>query len=115
MNENVFRLGGVTVVRKGAIDIISDGEMAMVCEAPGCWRRVGGQGDVLAGAVGAFVTWSELHRARQESPPISNAAACLLACITVRRAANSGNTRSMLASELVRRCPDALDAMLKTT
>ena len=43
-------LGGVTVVSKGPTDVISDGDVTLVCSLPASLRRAGGQGDVLAGA-----------------------------------------------------------------
>jgi len=51
-------LGGVTVLRKGVVDIISDGTTAFGCSAFGSARRCGGQGDVLAGSCGVFLSWA---------------------------------------------------------
>jgi NAD(P)H-hydrate repair Nnr-like enzyme with NAD(P)H-hydrate dehydratase domain len=42
-------LGGVLVCRKGSVDVISDGRIAVYCAVDGSPRRCGGQGDVLAG------------------------------------------------------------------
>lgn len=36
-------LDGPTLVRKGTIDTISDGETTLVCDEPGSNRRAGGQ------------------------------------------------------------------------
>ncbi|KAJ1500586.1 hypothetical protein HMI55_006737 [Coelomomyces lativittatus] len=50
--------GGVTIVQKGIQDNISDGDHSIViCNELGGKRRFGGQGDVLAGAIGCFITW----------------------------------------------------------
>lgn len=52
-------LGGATVLRKGQVDLISNGhELASVSEF-GSARRCGGQGDVLAGALGVFNGWAK--------------------------------------------------------
>ena len=54
-------LGGVTVLRKGAADAVADGAAAVALDGtafPGAPRRCGGQGDVLAGALAAFVGWA---------------------------------------------------------
>lgn len=45
------RLGGVTIVRKGAEDIVSDGSFSDAVEGGGSLRRAGGQGDLLAGTL----------------------------------------------------------------
>lgn len=59
-------LGGVTILRKGTIDLISNGREAMLCAGEGCPRRVGGQGDVLAGACGTFVAWTRMATDKEQ-------------------------------------------------
>lgn len=51
-------LDNVTVVRKGARDIIGDGTKYLVCDHQGSPRRCSGQGDLLSGSLGAFGHWS---------------------------------------------------------
>lgn len=51
-------LGGVTIIRKGQVDVISDGRRAVTCSRPGGLRRCGGQGDILAGMAGTLVGWN---------------------------------------------------------
>lgn len=58
-------IGGVTVVRKGAIDVASDGSSAVYCCRQGAPRRCGGQGDVLTGAIGTVWAWCGLKRQRE--------------------------------------------------
>ncbi|CAH8627151.1 unnamed protein product [Dicrocoelium dendriticum] len=48
---NAVALGGVTIVRKGPSDVISNGEMTIVCEEDGSPRRCGGQGLALVYSV----------------------------------------------------------------
>ena len=57
-------IGGVTVVRKGAIDVASDGDSAVYCCRQGAPRRCGGQGDVLTGAIGTVWAWCGLKQQR---------------------------------------------------
>jgi len=51
-------LGNITVVHKGTQDIISNGIYTEICDTPGCPRRCGGQGDLLAGSLATFLHWS---------------------------------------------------------
>lgn len=51
-------LGGVTIIRKGQVDIISDGRRLLTCSRPGGLRRCGGQGDILAGIAGTLAGWN---------------------------------------------------------
>lgn len=57
-------LGGVTVVQKGAVDYISDGERTLACDVPGGLKRSGGQGDTLTGALVTFLAWARAYRER---------------------------------------------------
>ena len=56
--ELASALGGVTVLLKGRIDVVSDGETTLEVGFQGCPRRCGGQGDVLAGAAATFASWA---------------------------------------------------------
>jgi ATP-dependent NAD(P)H-hydrate dehydratase len=51
-------LGGVTIIRKGSTDVISDGRRLIQCNRSGGLRRCGGQGDILAGIAGTLVGWN---------------------------------------------------------
>jgi NAD(P)H-hydrate repair Nnr-like enzyme with NAD(P)H-hydrate dehydratase domain len=51
-------LGGVTIIRKGQTDVISDGRRLIQCHRPGGLRRCGGQGDILAGITGTMLGWN---------------------------------------------------------
>ncbi|KAJ2550997.1 hypothetical protein EV175_003855 [Coemansia sp. RSA 1933] len=61
------KLGGVTVVHKGASDVISNGDRLFVCDETGGLRRCGGQGDVLCGATVTFLAWGEKYKAAAAS------------------------------------------------
>ncbi|KAJ1818335.1 hypothetical protein LPJ75_001477 [Coemansia sp. RSA 2598] len=56
------KLDGVTVVRKGKTDVITNGSKVFVCEEPGGLRRCGGQGDILSGAIAAFLAWGYKYK-----------------------------------------------------
>jgi len=54
-------LGGVTVLRKGREDWISNGEVTVRCSVRGGRKRSGGQGDTLTGCVGTFLAWRRAY------------------------------------------------------
>jgi len=56
-------LGGVTVLQKGPVDLISDGGGLLSCDMPGGPRRSGGLGDVLAGTLGIVNAWASMAAA----------------------------------------------------
>lgn len=55
------KLGGVTVVQKGARDWISNGERTMVSDLEGGRKRSGGQGDTLTGSLATFLGWRKAY------------------------------------------------------
>ncbi|KAJ2820172.1 hypothetical protein FBU31_005302 [Coemansia sp. 'formosensis'] len=83
-----LKLGGVTVVRKGKADVITNGDHVFVCDEIGGLRRCGGQGDVLSGAVVTFLAWGERYKSGawkhkdeikdEEVPMLAAYAACML-------------------------------------
>ena len=54
-------LGGVTVIQKGGVDRISNGEQTVVCDVKGGLKRSGGQGDTLTGAIATFLAWKKAY------------------------------------------------------
>ena len=48
----------MTVVRKGRVDLVSDGRQLLTCSEATPPRRCGGLGDILAGACGVLVNWA---------------------------------------------------------
>ena len=63
-----LKLGGVTVLQKGATDIISvrtpsnaqkPQDETIEVDVPGGLKRCGGQGDVLSGTVGCALAWGK--------------------------------------------------------
>lgn len=50
-------LGGVTIIQKGAKDVISNGVTSIICDQQGGRKRSGGQGDTLTGCLGTLLAW----------------------------------------------------------
>ncbi|KAL1358488.1 hypothetical protein AAHE18_04G036500 [Arachis hypogaea] len=55
------KIGGVTILKKGKSDLISDGDTVKSVSIYGSPRRCGGQGDVLSGSVAVFLSWARQH------------------------------------------------------
>lgn len=54
-------IGGITILRKGKSDLISDGDTVCSVSSFGSPRRCGGQGDILSGSVAVFLSWARRH------------------------------------------------------
>lgn len=52
------KLDNLTIVKKGKIDIISDGNELVINEMNGSLKRCGGIGDLLTGTIGTFTHWA---------------------------------------------------------
>lgn len=50
-------LGGVTIIQKGGMDYISDGETTLTVDVKGGLKRSGGQGDTLTGSIATILAW----------------------------------------------------------
>ncbi|CAK7271014.1 hypothetical protein SEPCBS119000_004382 [Sporothrix epigloea] len=62
------RLGGVTVVEKGHVDVVAaaykteqHGRSVYTCDLAGGRKRSGGQGDTLTGAIATFLGWRKAY------------------------------------------------------
>lgn len=69
VRELASKLGNITILRKGPVDVVSDGHNTFTCSEVGSLRRCGGQGDLLSGSIGAFTHWS--HDALRGTSPTS--------------------------------------------
>lgn len=101
-----------TIVEKGSKDKICSYNGSLIeVDTPGSLRRVGGQGDTLSGAIGAFLCWSlgayrkgiykvkDLNIGQPELVQLS----CVGGCYVTRKSANkafSKKGRSMVASDV---------------
>lgn len=57
-------LGNVTIVRKGATDLIVKGEHVIKSDIKGSDRRAGGQGDTLTGTIATLVAWGQAYKSQ---------------------------------------------------
>lgn len=55
-------LGGVTILKKGETDIVTNGGNVFKLGIRGSPRRCGGQGDILAGCLGVSFFWANKVR-----------------------------------------------------
>ena len=86
--------GGATIVKKGMVDIITDGNEAFYVATPGSLKRPGGIGDLLAGAIGAFSQFSEGYRGSDELKSGNKMLpACVGASLMVRQASKQAYER----------------------
>ncbi|GLT99772.1 hypothetical protein SLE2022_171900 [Rubroshorea leprosula] len=103
------RIGGVTILRKGKSDIISDGEIVQSVSIYGSPRRCGGQGDILSGSVAVFLSWArKLISATGGNFIISPTNPTVLGCIAgsalLRKAASlafENKKRSTLTTDII--------------
>ncbi|XP_024931402.3 ATP-dependent (S)-NAD(P)H-hydrate dehydratase isoform X1 [Ziziphus jujuba] len=103
------QIGGVTILRKGKSDLISDGETVKSVSIYGSPRRCGGQGDILSGSVAVFVSWArQLILASDgnftSSPRNPTVLGCIAASALLRKAASlafKNNKRSTLTGDII--------------
>eukprot|EP01098_Paradermamoeba_levis_P002179 TRINITY_DN12578_c0_g1_i1.p1 TRINITY_DN12578_c0_g1~~TRINITY_DN12578_c0_g1_i1.p1 ORF type:complete len:323 (-),score=74.63 TRINITY_DN12578_c0_g1_i1:59-1027(-) len=116
------RLGNVTIIQKGEKDIITNGKTTVECSEPGTPRRVGGQGDILAGSVGIFLFWAKQKFAQSPtdecfeglSPTILAAYA---ATLLVRRTGNEAfkkHKRAMTTSDMLAIVGSTFDSLFES-
>jgi len=100
----------VTILQKGASDVISNGDRTETIDIPGGLKRVGGQGDILSGVVGTFLAWGKNFEEQQKdsgsSIPLQEIP--LLAAIggshitrTASRISFAKNGRGVLTSDMI--------------
>ncbi|GAV60909.1 Carb_kinase domain-containing protein [Cephalotus follicularis] len=101
------RIGGVTILKKGQSDLISDGEIVKSVSIYGSPRRCGGQGDILSGSVAVFLSWAR-HIAAEgnltDSPMNPMVLGCIAGSALLRRAASLAfayKHRSTLTSDII--------------
>ena len=103
----------MTVVRKGRVDLVSDGRQLLTCSEATPPRRCGGLGDILAGACGVLVNWASRVDASllpgdgAEASASPQLWAAWTACVVTKRSATAAfavRRRSMTA-------PDVLDCV----
>ncbi len=113
----MFRRLGLTILRKGAVDIICDGEMFILLCEPASPRRCGGQGDVMAGMVGLWMGWSKAYydgakRSQKSSFPPLGIISAYAGSYLVRNFAVSAfekMKRSTLTTDIIKSIPEVLE------
>jgi ATP-dependent NAD(P)H-hydrate dehydratase len=55
------KLGGVTIIQKGAQDLVSNGDRTLVSDLKGGLKRSGGQGDTLTGSIATLLAWRKAY------------------------------------------------------
>lgn len=120
-------LGGVTIIRKGRRDLVSDGTVVLACVEPGCPRRCGGIGDVLAGSAGVLAIWASrladadlAARGANDTeiaarPVVFAAYAATVLARRSARAAYAQKRRAMLASDVLSSVGGAFEGMLASS
>jgi len=63
-------LGNLTVIHKGASDLISNGVFTEDCASAGSPRRCGGQGDLLSGSLATFLHWASMCECPEPGPGV---------------------------------------------
>ncbi|XP_003737248.1 ATP-dependent (S)-NAD(P)H-hydrate dehydratase [Galendromus occidentalis] len=118
VEELAAKLGNVTILSKGPTDIISDGKSLTVTDEQGSPRRCGGQGDVLAGLLGTFVSWAtdtQVQRVFNKNCPHSPLiVAALGASMVTRRSARTAfkdMRRSTLTTDIIQEIRDSFTAL----
>lgn len=108
VQELAARLDGVTILRKGPVDIVSDGRHTFTCSEAGSPRRCGGQGDLLSGSLGLFSHWSHdalrgsLENAHQNK--VDGATSSSSSSPTIYQRYSPTIIAALAASMLTRRC-----------
>ncbi|KAM6566145.1 hypothetical protein CsatA_025273 [Cannabis sativa] len=111
------QIGGVTILRKGKCDLISDGETVTSVSIYGSPRRCGGQGDILSGSVAVFTSWarqlvSSSDRNTSISPRNPTMLGCIAASTLLRKAASHAfnvKKRSTLTTDIIEYLGRSLD------
>ena len=109
-------LDGPMILSKGPQDVISD-DSNSILDGDRQPRRCGGQGDILAGSLGTFLSWTMNAEVGMEiSEGKRLAAACIMASRLTRMAALAAfedKGRSMRASDMLETIPLAISKLLE--
>ncbi|KAK6117241.1 hypothetical protein DH2020_049006 [Rehmannia glutinosa] len=97
-------IGGVTILRKGGSDFISNGDAVGAVSAFGSPRRCGGQGDILSGSVAVFISWARQCSAKRELSLSPTVMGCIAGSVLLRKAAShafESKGRSTLTTDII--------------
>nr|GEV06764.1 ATP-dependent (S)-NAD(P)H-hydrate dehydratase [Tanacetum cinerariifolium] len=97
-------IGGVTILRKGQTDYISDGKEVKSVSIYGSPRRCGGQGDILSGSVAVFLAWARRLASKGEHNINPAMLGCIAGSALMRKAASvafEDKKRSTLTTDII--------------
>ncbi|GJY97081.1 ATP-dependent (S)-NAD(P)H-hydrate dehydratase [Tanacetum coccineum] len=98
-------IGGVTILRKGQSDYISDGKEVKSVSIYGSPRRCGGQGDILSGSsVAVFLAWARQLASKGEHNINPTMLGCIAGSALMRKAASvafEDKKRSTLTTDII--------------
>lgn len=117
--EVAAKMGNLTVLEKGKVDVVSDGTSTATVDQEGSPRRCGGQGDVLSGTTGTFFAWAHkyytlkaLKEKTAEHSPSMLAAMC--SSKLTRKCANMAfakTKRSTLTTDIIKEIGTAFEEL----
>lgn len=123
INEVVVQLQGPVLVSKGPVDVICDGRSLVICSTMAGLRRCGSQGDILAGCIAVFISWTrtfieQAHKSGETVLPELNPMilASFGGCAVTRTAsacAFSVKRRAMVAGDMVEQMGNAVEVFLE--
>jgi len=105
------KLGHVTIIKKGPIDVISNGRHVLHCNVKGSPRRSGGIGDILSGVMGTILAWTH-RRPDTMSEETAQLWAAKSACTIVRlsaRAAFQDRKRATTSPDILQHIGDVFE------
>uniref|UniRef100_A0A7N0U6N8 ATP-dependent (S)-NAD(P)H-hydrate dehydratase n=1 Tax=Kalanchoe fedtschenkoi TaxID=63787 RepID=A0A7N0U6N8_KALFE len=112
-------IGGVTILRKGKFDFISDGTTVHSVSVYGSPRRCGGQGDILSGSVALFLSWARQYLSAADGnlnikPVNPTVLGCIAGSVLMRKAASlafCNKKRSTLTTDIIEYLGESLEDM----
>ncbi|KAL7105158.1 hypothetical protein ACP275_07G027600 [Erythranthe tilingii] len=107
-------IGGVTILRKGASDLISNGETVSAVSSFGSPRRCGGQGDILSGSVAVFISWARHCAEKRELSACPTVLGCIAGSVLLRKAAShafENKRRSTLTTDIIEHLGQSLEEL----
>ena len=107
------KLANVTIVKKGRVDIITDGLEGVTCDWEGSLKRCGGIGDLLTGSIATFAHWTNAAAAAAAATEDRNPniLAAYNASVLIREASKRAFKkyyRSILAVDIIEQIPQSL-------
>ncbi|XP_073050232.1 ATP-dependent (S)-NAD(P)H-hydrate dehydratase isoform X1 [Primulina eburnea] len=105
-------IGGVTILRKGGSDYISNGQTVSAVDLYGSPRRCGGQGDILSGSVAVFLSWARQSDAVEKLGASPMVLGCIAGSVLLRKAASlafESKRRSTLTTDIIEHLGTSLE------